>query len=205
MGSESGNDHMAPRGGITITKDDTVLIYGDTNGEFFREHPTAGRKINEVFLMEVDKDGKHKPHVGHHKYLETPAPAPVGSVPAPGPPGGSVPAPAPAPTVTVTAPPFLVNTSSESSTKKNLAITSVMVVVSLGFVAVVIVVVVCRRKRLRSRAEQYGVPKSKDGVMKVDNKDRTFAKAPPSSVFGGTDDHLNDYSDNLKIEDKDLI
>jgi len=204
MGSESGNDHMAPRGGITITKDDTVLIYGDTNGEFFREHLTAGRKVNEVFLMEVDKDGKHKPYVRHHKYLETPAPAPVGSVPAPGPPGGSVPAPTPAPgpSVIVTAPPFLVN-SSESSAKKNFALTSVLVVGSLGFIAVVIVVVFCLRERLRSRAEQYSVPNSKDGVMKVDNKGIT--KAPPSSIFGRTDDSLNVYSESLKIEDKDLI
>jgi hypothetical protein len=196
MGSDNGNDHMAPRGGITINKDGNVLIFGDTNGAFFRELLIPDRKVNEVFLMEVDKNGRHKPYVRHQKALAAPAPALGPSVTVPGAEPLS------------TAPPFLVSSSdSPAKTKKGLskaALTSLLVVGSLVLVVVVIFLVFCLRERLRSRAEQYGVPKSKDGVMKID-KGKTFAKAPPSSVFGGSDDHHNDYSENLKIEDKDII
>jgi len=71
MGSE-GDDEIAPRGGLAINKNGNVLMFGHTNGEFFREHISADRTVYELFLMEVSAEGHHKPHMKHIAHKKNP-------------------------------------------------------------------------------------------------------------------------------------
>jgi len=202
MGSE-GNDHVAPRGAITINKNGNVLVYGDTNGEFYRQHG-GGEKTNELFLLEVSKIGAHKPHVRHIKHKETPAP-----VPAPVP-GDPVPAPTPAPVPVKkvpqgTAPPFLVNDISLDLEKSEGKKGGVILMVIVSFVVILLVIVVALFFRRRFVCKETGngresqQPGKKDGVFKE------HATAPPLSSFRAGDDHLDGCNDNLKKVDGEII
>ena len=200
MGSE-GNDHLAPRGAITINKNGNVLVYGDTNGEFYRQH-IGPKKRNELFLLEVSKSGAYKPHVKHIKHRETPAPVPA---PVPGEPA---PAPTPAPVKKApqgTAPPFLVNDISlnleKSGGKKGGVI--FRLIVSFVVIALVIVVAIFFRRRLGGKETGNGrrsqQPGEKDGVFKE------HAAAPPLTSFQAGDDQLDDCNDNLKNVKGEII
>lgn len=186
MGSDA-NDHMAPRGGLAINKKGNVLIYGDTTGQFFRRHKSDNRKVNELFLFEVTKEGAHKPHVQHQKVQEIPSPAP----------GGSAPAPSPGATSEATAPPFLVSSTSPAS--------GLSTGLLIGFVVLgVLSAVILLANRYRKRGPKSSGPRVRDGII-VDTR-KTF---PPPSSFrdnsGFLDGSDRGSEDNLNIAAKDII
>lgn len=222
MGSE-GDDEIAPRGGLTINKNGNVLMFGHTNGEFFREHVSTDRTVYELFLMEVSAEGNYKPHMSHTKHKATPTPVPVsgGSVPSPAP-VPSAPGPsAPEPSISVpgsipdsTAPPFLVN--SDEARKEYLSsalFISLVVVGSFVVIFAAIIFTFVFRTRICPRRETDSGFNVKDGLV----ADRNVAKAPPSSsfrngsgIFNGSGEIFNgseEYSENLKAteEDRDII
>lgn len=54
----SGDDRMAKHGGIDSTSFDTVLLYGETNGDLFRPRETGGN--NDMFVLSMrTKDGSY--------------------------------------------------------------------------------------------------------------------------------------------------
>jgi len=205
MGSD-GNDHLAPRGAIAIKKNGNVVLFGDTSGEFYREH-MAKRTINELFMLEVTKSGGYKPHVKHHKNKALPGPNT--QAPAITPVTPTTPASIPK----TTAPPFLVNPSEELSKKKGLS-TGVLVSMIVIGVIVCICLLVCVVFFRKRSGRRYGAETSniqvKDGIIAI-NKFRDSARAPPSSSFQHADespgysDETQQYSDNLRIEDKSII
>jgi len=179
MGSE-GDDHIAPRGGMVITKDGSLLIFGDTNGSFYRvrEYASTAGSVSELFMMQVKKDGSHKPHVRHPKSKSTSSPVPE----APG-------------TSQSTPPPFLV-----SGTRKSEAGISTGVLV--GLVLVVIPVVVVALYYFNERLTAVQEPDNGQDII-------IFAKAPPSASFQNYQDGISnekdspreDYAKNLKLSD----
>ncbi len=187
MGSD-GNDHIAPRGGLAISKEGSILIFGDTNGDFFRNHNEDDGKVNELFFMEVSEHGRHKPHVEHHSIIgesaEAPAPAPSPAIPQ------------------TTAPPFLTNIDSPAKKGPSAGLlTGLLVVGGLIFIVMVIVLVRFSRRRRKPSAKVQ----VRDGIL-TDDKGRTLSRIPPASSFR---DHTipdgNDDSANLNIAANDII
>ena len=76
-----GNDHIAPHGGLAISKNGNVIVFGDTNGAFYRERSESS--TSDMFVMEFGKNGLHKRHVRAPIRDDTPVTAPE---PAAGPP-----------------------------------------------------------------------------------------------------------------------
>jgi len=219
----SKNDHMAPRGGLIMKNDGNLMVFGDTTGEFFRQHISENHKVSELFLMEVQaSNGAHKFHVKHHESKPqpnlTPAQAPSN--------GNSPPAPTPGSDVDVTsvyipigntettAPPFLVDSSMHESVSSR-GLIAVWVVCSLLIVIGCIVLVYCCRERLCARRQKNldGVDnEEKDGVISLDRNTRTpppssFRDAREHSDAEGYSDDMDDdgYSDDLKIKGNEII
>ena len=177
MGSD-GNDHLAPHGGLAVSKKGKLLVFGDTNGEFFRNRDDSEEKINELFLMEVNPDGSHQPHVKHSKH----DPATVSSAPAPAPQNGK---PETAP------PPFLINTTKNGLSKGMVIGLSV----AGGVIAAIILVIVCRRVFCGQRRTNAKVA-ARDGIL----------KAPPASSFvQNRNFDPSDDSENLNMSENDII
>ena len=179
VGSD-GNDHIAPRRGLAINKKGKILVFGDTNGEFFRNRDDSEETVNELFLMEFNADGSHKPHVKHSKHDEST----VASAPAPAPEIGK---PQTAP------PPFLID-------PKNNGLSKGMVVglsVAGGIIVAIILVIGCRRGFCGQRKTDAKVA-ARDGILK---------SPPPSSfVQNRAFDPRSDFSENLNMtEDNDII
>ena len=108
-----GNDHIAPRGGLAISKSGDVLVFGDTNGEFYRVRSDSTKSTtSDLFLVEFHKDGSYQPHIRHNKRLHPPSSAPM--------PSESVPVP-PAPTSTTQGTPTVQGTPTTQNTPVQLA------------------------------------------------------------------------------------
>lgn len=179
VGSD-GNDHIAPRGGLAINKQGKILVFGDTNGEFYRNRDASEETVNELFLMEFNADGSHKAHVKHSKHNEST----VSSAPAPAP---QIEKPQTAP------PPFLID-------PKNNGLSKGMVIglsVAGGIIAAILLVIACRRGFCGQRKTNAKVA-TRDGIIK---------SPPPSSfVQNRAFDTRSDFSENLNMtEDNDII
>jgi len=190
MGSD-GNDHIAPRGALAINKEESVLIFGDTNGEFHRNHYRT-HNVNELFFMEVTKHGQHKPHVEHQTLFEhqkivgepteAPAPAPSQGIPQ------------------TTAPPFLIDMDSQAKKGPSAGLLT-GILVPLGLLLIVVVFVLVRRSRsTRTPSAKVQV---RDGIL-TDGKGNTLSRTPPASSFRDLPDG-NDDSANLNIAANDII
>lgn len=93
----TGNDRIAPRGGLAISQNGNVIVYGDTTGSLFRDRSSDGESNNysnksDLFVMEFGKNGLHKAHIR----------APRGKIHAPA--SSALPEDAPAPTPAAGAP-----------------------------------------------------------------------------------------------------
>lgn len=64
------DDHLAPRGGAVVRNNGSLLLHGDTKGEFFRFHDDPSQTTSELFLMEIGPDGHHQPHINHDFHLK---------------------------------------------------------------------------------------------------------------------------------------
>ena len=212
MGSED-NDHVAPRGAIAINKAGNILLFGDTVGEFFREHTEAHAdlKLSELFLMEVTKDGAFKPHVNHEKHDEF---------------DPDYVAPAPTPVPMTTAPPFLVNEDmvnesvSEIPIEEGMTAVRITALVILSIATCLLLAGFLSFFYKKNDDEPISVPRIyiKDGVITVDNG---VSKAPPLSTFeeaisqrfeeaysqryADSMDTSEEYTSDLQIEGKDII
>ena len=193
MGS-AGNDHIAPRGGLAINKKGNVLVFGDTNGEFYRTHDAADGKVNELFLMEVSKDGAHKPHATHTKVTGGASSSQPASAPAPAPTPSSPSGPQ------TTAPPFLINDSSSKENGLSRGRLTLIVVVGIigAIVLIILLVCCCRRCRRQKTNAKVAV---RDGILNVD-KGNSVAKSPPPSSF--QDHRVTDDNDD-SIATNDII
>lgn len=198
-----GNDHIAPHGGLAISKNGNVIVFGDTNGAFYRERSESS--TSDMFVMEFGKNGLHKRHVRAPMRDNTPAAAPEPTV---GPP-------------TVRAEPvqLVPDSTNSNSAKEPAASGSGNSKISTGALAGLLIVVIllliaplsylvyrrlgCRRsKKSIDIDDSYGP----DGL--VANKSSSYRDQPPRSAFsngGYGDDPLGGYSSNLKDNGKHVI
>jgi len=173
----AGNDHIAPHGGLTINKQGNVLLFGDTNGEIFRNHDESDGNLSEFFLMEVHADGSHKPHVFHEKAAPVSAPAPAPSPSKPGKPQS-------------TPPPFLVDSKSK---KSGLPLVLVIILSVVGGLTAISLIVFCCRKGFCCRKKTDAKVAARDGIFNT-------AKIPPPSSF---QQNINVHLDDEEDDDED--
>jgi hypothetical protein len=192
-------DHIAPHGAMAIKKNGNILIFGDTNGQFYRKHIAADRNVNELFLLEVEKDGKHKPAITNPNHNGVTHPAThqaLDTIPE------SITTPAP----------FLVdedlieelaNAQADAETEG----LPVAVEIILGLVGTVVAIVVVLVLFFLIRQQtglgaRFGAKKSVEGTT-----DGLFnVKAPPQSSFLNGNTQSDSYSDNIQEGNiKDII
>eukprot|EP00535_Pseudo-nitzschia_heimii_P013448 CAMPEP_0197196372 /NCGR_PEP_ID=MMETSP1423-20130617/32323_1 /TAXON_ID=476441 /ORGANISM="Pseudo-nitzschia heimii, Strain UNC1101" /LENGTH=1332 /DNA_ID=CAMNT_0042650171 /DNA_START=103 /DNA_END=4101 /DNA_ORIENTATION=+ len=212
MGS-AGNDHVAPRGAIAINKKGNILLFGDTNGEFFRIQSEAHKelKLNELFLMEITKGGQFQPHVHHRKHVETdlsfvdvtPTEADIFSTEM---------APSPA-SITHTAPPFLVDqTKINQITKPKKLSTAAKTTLIIVSVATFLILVGSFTFYFLKKKGQKPLTTPhiyiQNGLITVDHS-QEFATTPPLSTFK---EHFSDnlhqsaeYLEDVQLNGKEII
>jgi hypothetical protein len=201
-----GNDHIAPHGGLAISKNGNVIVFGDTNGAFYRERSESS--TSDMFVMEFGKNGLHKRHVRAPIRDDTPVTAPE---PAAGPP-------------TVKAEPvqLVPDSTSSNSATESAASGSGNNKISTGVLAGLLVAVIlliiaplsylvyrrlgCRRSKKTVDDADGPEIQVKDGL--ITNKSSSYRDQPPQSAFsdeafGG--DPLGGYSSNLKNNGKHII
>jgi len=204
-----GNDHIAPHGGLAISKNGNVIVFGDTNGAFYRERSESS--TSDMFVMEFGKNGLHKRHVRAPMRGNTPATAPEPSA-APEPTAGP-------PTVRAEPVQLVPDSTNSNSAKEPVASGSGNSKISTGALAGLLIVILllliaplsyfvyrrlgCRRsKKTIDIDDSYGP----DGL--VANKSSSYRDQPPQSAFsngGYGDDPLGGYSSNLKDNGKHVI
>jgi len=197
-----GNDRIAPHGGLAISKNGNVIVFGDTNGAFYRERSQS--TLRDLFVMEFGKNGLHKRHVR----------APIG--------GNDSPATAPEPAdPTIQAVPVqLVPVAAPiSSGNKNIPTFAIIGIIIVGALILIVVSYFVYRRLgcRRSKKTVDGDPdiEIKDGL--ITNKNSCFNDHPPQSSFSQEnfnkesnfkefgEDPLGGYSDKLSDEGKHVI
>ena len=208
-----GNDHIAPHGGLAISKNGNVIVFGDTNGAFYRERSESS--TSDMFVMEFGKNGLHKRHVRAPMRDNTLATAP----PVTAPPAAAPEPTAGPPTVKVEPVQLVPDSTNSKSAKEPAASESEDNKISTGGLAGLLIAVIllliaplsyfvyrrlgCRRsKKTIDIDDSYGP----DGL--VANKSSSYRDQPPQSAFsngGYGDDPLGGYSSNLKDNGKHVI
>jgi len=191
-----GNDRIAPHGGFAISKNGNVIVFGDTNGAFYRERTQS--TLRDMFVMEFGKNGLHKRHVR----------APMG--------GNDTPVTAPEPAVpTVQAVPVQLAPVAASISSGNNKIPAIAIIGTVIVVVLILIVVsffVYRRggcRRSKKTVDSNPDILMKDGL--ITNKNSNFNNHPPQSSFSKEnfrepnfkefgEDPLGGYSDNLSNE-----
>lgn len=196
-----GDDHIAPRGGLAFSKSGGVLVYGDTNGAYFRERPDSEKSSN-LFLVEFEPNGRHKKHVRHHVNEPDAVPSP----PANNIPSNNVPSPPVTPQLNI------VNASDfdSSSKKKGVSIGAIIgILVAVVLLALLAAFYVLRSKRITKAA----MTQPRDGIISSEKKKQFSDKTPPASsflggkagmLFGG-EEPMSGYEDNLKKTDTEVV
>jgi len=75
----SGNDHMAPRGGLVASAAGHAIVYGETDGSAFRQRGEGGEP--DLIVMTFDSSGASFPDMDMN--VPQPTPAPFAPIPAP--------------------------------------------------------------------------------------------------------------------------
>mmetsp|Transcript_21392 Transcript_21392/g.59487 ORF Transcript_21392/g.59487 Transcript_21392/m.59487 type:complete len:1310 (-) Transcript_21392:549-4478(-) len=222
------NDHIAPRGGLALTKRGSVLVFGDTYGSFFRER-SDDTAISELFVMDFDQFGRHNTHLEHQKHIADSNPSVI-AVPVPLPTAGPVSVPSPVaipmptpvpetskPTPQLTSGMNIINAGQFGDNPGSIerrdisagAIIGILIAVMVGILVVALLVL-----------KRYGVVRSwrhrSVGGFKIEVKDglvtdtsRSNIAPPPSSFLAGkfgmdfannSGSSFESYADNLKDE-----
>jgi len=197
-----GNDRIAPHGGLAISKNGNVIVFGDTNGAFYRERSQS--TLRDLFVMEFGKNGLHKRHVR----------APIGGNDSP----ATAPEPA-APTIQAVPVQLVPVAAPISSGNKNIPTFAIIGIIIVGALILIVVSYFVYRRLgcRRSKKTVDGDPdiEIKDGL--ITNKNSCFNDHPPQSSFSQEnfnkesnfkefgEDPLGGYSDKLSDEGKHVI
>lgn len=196
QGGSAGNDRIAPHGGLAISKNGNVIVFGDTDGAFYRERSES--PLTDMFVMEFGKNGLHKQHVPSAPAPPTVVATPVDLAP--------VAAPALEPSV--------------RETKISIGgIIGIVLAVILILIVFAVSCFVCRRvgchrpnKTGTSLSSNISHNKSievKDGLIANKKSSSRFRDHPPPSSFSkanfGEENPLGGYSDNLIHDGKNIV